>query len=115
MTPTLSQTATPVHCLSLDALSLTRCDDGVLLGQLVIAGILFQVEAIEVESDAASHATNWAYQDRLNAIKDFDGGHGIDYQTVEISGRPHFLVIFPSQVKSPSPTVFHLRPIASHA
>lgn len=66
------------------------------LGDLTIEQTSFHVECIEVDPDAdGTLAVHEAYQSRIDAVAGFDEGHV--YRTVQIKGKPHFILIYPYQ------------------
>lgn len=69
---------------------------GRLFSDMSVGGVDFHVEAIEVDTHNSLSAVEPELQDRIDGVMSFDG-QAAGYQTLELEGRPHFLVVFPYQ------------------
>ncbi len=92
--------------LDLRDLNLQEVVPNALIGGLMIGGISFYVEAIEVKGngnepgnrEASMTAVNENLQDRIDAIAGFDaGGDRVGYSTVLHDGSHYFVIAYPSQ------------------
>lgn len=80
----------------LDRCLLHSDDDGnVYSGHTYFGSRPMHIELIAVDEEG--DALDSAYQGRIDAVKDFDDGHGVAYELVPVGDKQYFLIVHPFQ------------------